>query len=178
MVTLVDNFGGTFLIFVLGIFELFGIFYFYGLEELCLDLEFVTGHSVTFYWRFCWVFLSPLTMSIVFVYSTVTMEPLKYANLDYPHEYIVAGWAIFLVGMFQLPLWMFWKFGYEVRDKKLYDSLCQTFKPTENWGPANPQIRNEWRKFKEEAKRRRRIAAESANHGFIKRKLYTLFGKY
>ena len=38
MLTLVDHFGGTFLVFALAIVEIIAIFWIYGLENICNDL--------------------------------------------------------------------------------------------------------------------------------------------
>lgn len=172
MITLVDNFGGTLSIFVLGIVELVAIFYFYGMEDLCIDIEFMTGRYVSFYWRVCWLILSPLAMIIVFVYSTVTMKPLTYSKLDFPREYLIGGWCIFLVAMMQLVLWAGWEYA---RNKP---SLKTMFKPTHRWGPLDQTNRNEWMKYKEEYKQRTRSAAKAANHPRWLRKINLIFGKY
>lgn len=142
-----------------------------------MDLEFATGRFVTFYWRICWLVLAPLIMTIVFVYSTATMQQLTYSGLDYPIEYLVGGWSIFLIGMFQIPLWASWTIANKSRTYGC-SAVRKTFAPSKYWGPQNPQIRIEWMKYKEEALERRRMLAKASNHGPIKRKLYTLFGQY
>lgn len=176
MTTLVDNFGGTLSIFVLGIFELIAIFYFYGLEDICIDIEFMTGRRVTFYWRICWLLLSPITMSIVFIYSTITMKPLTYSGLDFPTEYVVGGWCIFLVAMIQIPLWSFYHLNRNPDVRK--QSVRRWFNETQRWGPLDQTNRNEWMKYKEEYKQRTRAAAKAANHPRWLRKIYLIFGKY
>lgn len=142
-----------------------------------MDLEFMTGRPVTFYWRFCWIFLSPVAMTTVFIYSTITMKPLQYAGMNYPIEYLVAGWCIFLIGMIQLPLWACWTFARNSKHSFL-NAICESFRPTKYWGPHDKQIRIEWLKYKEEAKQRHRMAAQAANHSAWKQKLYIIFGKY
>lgn len=104
MLNLVDHFGGTLLIFALAMLELAAIFWIYGehvlaafipagaiicldrigLENFCFDLEFMTGRSPTIYWRICWTIVTPIFMLIIFLYSMVNLEPLKYSGWDYP----------------------------------------------------------------------------------------------
>lgn len=178
MITLVDNFGGTLPIFALGIFELIAIFFFYGLENFCIDVEFMTGRYVTFYWRICWIFLAPLTMTIVFIYSTITMKPLTYAGLSYPTEYMIAGWGIFLFAMLQLPIWFIW---HVVRSKKsvsFLTALKNSFHKTDRWGPRDPNNRTEWIKYKEEIKQRSRTNANAVKHSKWIQKIKLAFGKY
>lgn len=149
-----------------------------GIEDFCLDLEFTTGRKATFYWRFCWIFLSPVTMILVFFYSAVTMPPLQFSGKDYPHEYIAAGWTIFAIGLIQLPIWFIYAFTHNSKKASVCEALRESFKPNEHWGPRNPQKRIEWLKYKEEGKQRHRLAARNANHSTLTRKLYTWFGKY
>lgn len=176
MVTLVDNFGGTLPIFVLAIFEIIAIFYFYGLENLCHDIEFMTGRRVTFYWRICWFLLAPVVMTIVYVYSSITMESLQYAGLDYPPKYLYIGWSIFFFAMIQIPLW----FGCRVvkSSEPLGKAIMKSFRYTKLWGPRKETNRNEWLKYTEEVKERSRNAANDRGHTNFRRKYNLAFGKY
>lgn len=88
LLNLVDYYGATFLIFVLAIGELIGMFWIYGLENFCNDVEFMLDRRPSAYWKICWGFVTPVLMMIIFVYSMITMEPLKYNNMDYPEEYL------------------------------------------------------------------------------------------
>lgn len=178
MTTLIDNFGGTLPIFVLGIFELIAIFYFYGLENLCIDIEFMTGRKVTFYWRICWFLLAPLTMTIVFIYSTITMEPLTYAGLNFPRSYIVAGWCLFLFALLQIPLWFSWYYFKNTKTDSLWNAFRKTFKYTKRWGPRDYNNKTEWLKYREEVKQRNQSSANAANHSAFRRKFNSSFGYY
>lgn len=84
MLNLVDYYGGTLLIFCLAIFETAGIFWIYGLENCCWDIEFMTGRKTSLYWRLCWAFVTPVLMAIIFIYSMATIKPLQYSGWDYP----------------------------------------------------------------------------------------------
>lgn len=176
MVTLVDNFGGTLPIFVLGIFELVAIFYFYGLENLCIDIEFMTKRRVTFYWRFCWFVLAPLIMTIVYIYSSITMKPLQYAGLDYPTRYLVIGWSIFIFAIFQLPIWFIFRFARS--NLSASDTIIKIFKYTKLWGPRKENDRNEWLKYREEVKQRSRTIANGTGHSKLKKAYNFAFGNY
>ena len=68
MLQLVDYFGGTFLIFALAIFELVGIFWIYGIENFCWDLEFMLKRPVTPFWRLSWFILTPAIMITILIY--------------------------------------------------------------------------------------------------------------
>lgn len=176
MTALVDNFGGTLPIFVLAIFEIIAIFYFYGLEKLCIDIEFMTKRRVTFYWRICWFVLAPVIMSVVYIYSSVTMEQLKYAGLEYPTRFLVVGWGIFLFAMIQLPIWFVYRIATSPfpASKAIFD----VFRSTPLWGPRKQNDRQEWIKYHEEAKQRSRNIANASGHSQIVRAINVAFGWY
>lgn len=176
MTALVDNFGGTLPIFVLAIFEIVAIFYFYGLENLCIDIEFMTRRRVTFYWRICWFLLAPVIMTIVYIYSSITMEPLKYAGHDYPTKYLVIGWSIFLIAMMQLPLWFIYRFATSPLPAS--KAIVDIFHSTPLWGPRKPTDRNEWLKYHEEVKQRSRNIANASGHSRLVRSFNFAFGRY
>lgn len=111
MLTLVDQFCGTFIIFALAIIEIMGIMWIYGLENICNDIEFMSGRKVTLYWRLCWGLVTPVFMSVIFIYAMAEYKPPTYSELDFPDGYIVAGWVLFAIGVLQLPLWAMWIFS-------------------------------------------------------------------
>lgn len=86
MLNLVDHFGGTMLVFILAILELIGIFWIYGLDNLCTDVEFMLKRKPGAYWKICWMIITPIFMMVIFVYSMVTYEPLAYGGKKYPTE--------------------------------------------------------------------------------------------
>lgn len=176
MTQLVDNFGGTLPMFVLAIFEIIAIFYFYGLENVCIDLQFMTGRTVTFYWRICWLVLAPLVMSIVYIYSSIMMKPLTYSGLNFPTEYLLIGWSIFGFAMLQLPFWFIWHCMQS--DQSMRKTFVNAFKCTKLWGPRYQTDRNEWMKYREEMKQRTRIIAHASGHSTLRQRFNLAFGRY
>lgn len=61
-----------------------------GLENLCLDLEYMLGIKTSFYWRFCWGLITPVMMIGVFIYALISIEALVFGD-DY--VYPVAGYG-------------------------------------------------------------------------------------
>lgn len=87
MLTLVDEYGGVFLVLGLAIFEIVTIVWIYGLENICLDIEFMTKRHVGFYWRICWGIITPLCMIFLFLYALISYENPTYAAKNFPDEY-------------------------------------------------------------------------------------------
>lgn len=176
MTTLVDNFGGTLPMFVLAIFEIIAIFYFYGLENVCIDMKFMTGRKVTFYWRICWLVLAPLVMSVVYIYSSIMMKPLTYSGLNFPTAYLIIGWSIFGFAMLQLPMWFIWHWMQS--NESASTAFVNAFKCTRLWGPRYQTDRSEWMKYREEMKQRARIIANTSGHSKLRRRFNLAFGRY
>ncbi|XP_026470122.1 sodium-dependent nutrient amino acid transporter 1-like [Ctenocephalides felis] len=173
LLNLVDYFGATFLIFALAIIQNIGVFWIYGLENYCLDVEFMVGVRVGPYWRICWGFVTPVLMTIIFIYSLAVMKPLKYSELFYPDSYYAAGWTMLAVGILQVPLWAIWIY-LKNRKHSINDTLKNVFTPNEKWGPKSNKIRKEWIKFKTSAKERR----EAMNLNLFQHVMYSFLGKY
>lgn len=63
------------------------LFLFTGLENICLDIEYMLGMKSSFYWRICWAIVTPVIMIVVFLYALITTEALVFGgNYTYPSE--------------------------------------------------------------------------------------------
>ncbi|XP_066249630.1 sodium-dependent nutrient amino acid transporter 1-like [Euwallacea similis] len=142
MLDIVDHFGGTFIIFVFAILEVYAVVYLYGLQNFCLDLQYMTGHKPGIYWRLCWGIIMPLLLVVIFIYFVATLKPLYYGiyKLPYPDGILAFGWCILAVGVLQAILWI----GYYL----FWDTEIPIFS-TQNWGPAGTKRTQEWRTFRQ-----------------------------
>ncbi|XP_060521687.1 sodium-dependent nutrient amino acid transporter 1-like isoform X2 [Cylas formicarius] len=147
--TMVDFFGGTAIFYVLNVIEIISVFWFYGLEEFCLDVEFMLKRKTNFYWRICWCLLIPITLIAVFFYFVTTIQELTYEDKSYPTRVIVWGWVLLAFGNVQPLVW----FGIELlRRRRRYnmtakDTLKSLFEHT-GWGPRDPAEKADWLEFK------------------------------
>lgn len=53
---------------------------FIGLEDICLDMEYMLDIKVNAYWRICWAVITPILLIIILIYSLITMEELTYGS--------------------------------------------------------------------------------------------------
>lgn len=177
MLNLVDHFGGTFLIFALAILELAGIFWIYGLEQFCWDVEFMLKRKVTPFWRISWFIVTPLLMIVILLYTLAQLENPTFSGKVYPTSSLIAGWCIFAVGISQLFIWGIW-----IATRKNFGegkSSCKAkllFKPDPNWGPKSPKLRQQWITYKEEMLEKRLV--KSKDHSKLQRIGWILIGKY
>ncbi|XP_044731735.1 sodium-dependent nutrient amino acid transporter 1-like isoform X2 [Chrysoperla carnea] len=151
MLTLIDYFGGTFIILVVAIFEMACIMWVYGLNNFCIDVEFMLNIKVGAYWRVCWGFVSPLLLIVITIYTFVTIEPLKYNGVGYPTSFLAIGWLILFVGCIQLPIWACWAIWKNSKNPKSM-TICAAFKPNESWGPKNQNSKMDWIDYKMKVK--------------------------
>ncbi|XP_017102484.3 sodium-dependent nutrient amino acid transporter 1 [Drosophila bipectinata] len=175
ILTLVDFYGGTYVVFILAIFELAGIVWIYGLQNFCDDIEFMCNRRVSLYWRMCWSFFTPVMMIVIFIYSMVTIEPIQYSELYFPEAGNVAGWLLFGIGAAQFPLWGLWYVSRH-REGSFCSSIMASLKPNEKWGPANAEVKREWQIFKSQKAAQRAAQKESSKLGFFWRKITNFCG--
>ncbi|XP_062539239.1 sodium-dependent nutrient amino acid transporter 1 isoform X1 [Armigeres subalbatus] len=175
---LVDHYGGTFLIYVLAIFEMVAIFWVYGLGNWCYDLEFMVQRRVGLYWRLCWGLITPLFMIAVFIYSLVEYKWPTYSGQQYPDEALICGLIVFAIGASQVLIWAVWIVARDSTKESVWAKIAKASKPGPQWGPCADNTRKAWLKYKEEAKTRRDDLIYAKNHSPIVRKLCVLFGLY
>ncbi|CAH0579267.1 unnamed protein product [Chrysodeixis includens] len=151
---LVDYFGGTFLILFCAIVEVITVFWIYGLENLCVDIEYMLGTKTGPYWRFCWGLITPLMMIVVFMYALVSNEQFKFGEYVYPVAGYVSGYMMLAIGMVFVPI----SIGitlYKRWDGNFVETVKSSFRSKSTWGPRDPKERRGWEEFKREAKEAR-----------------------
>ena len=65
ILNLVDFYGASFVVFVLGIAELITIGWIYGVTRFCKDIEFMLGFRPNIYWRLCWRYIVTINVCIL-----------------------------------------------------------------------------------------------------------------
>lgn len=172
IVTLVDYFGGTFIFYILTTLEVITIFWWYGLENFCNDMEFMLGKRIGIYWRLTWGLLTPIVLLFIFIYSCATMEPLTHEDREFPDHVLAWGWVIVGVALMQIFIW----WAYYILHKQKVHGIEKSFSKSlshDKWGPQNPQTRKEWEARRADLNERR----VKANLPMWKEKLYILIGK-
>lgn len=177
MLTLIDFFGGTLLIFSLAMFEMIAVFWIYGIENFCLDIEYMTGRKSSLYWRICWTIVTPLFMIFIFIYSMAAFVPLKYSGWSYPDGLMALGWAIYGLGFALFPV-LFVAALMRYRRTTMWQTLCAACTPTESWGPEDQEHRERWREFKAVAIEKRKRQAKEAGHSRLRQTVWIVLGWY
>ncbi|CAO1427900.1 unnamed protein product [Diamesa serratosioi] len=146
ILNLVDFYGASFVVFVLGIAELVTFGWIYGVPRFCKDIEFMLGFRPNIYWRLCWRYITPGLMSIIMIYTLATLEPVTYGGYVYPQMYYIIGWCIAALGVIQLPAFALHAI-YKQKGDTLWEKISGAFQPVENWGPIGSVINKEYKAF-------------------------------
>jgi len=100
------------------------------------------------YWRTMWRFVTPIICISILIATFVTHKPNSYDGKAFPTWANLAGWAVSFVSVSCIPMVATYQLakapGYSVMDR-----LRGLLRPTQEWGPRNPQERmaseNRWR---------------------------------
>ncbi|XP_073945333.1 sodium-dependent nutrient amino acid transporter 1-like [Choristoneura fumiferana] len=161
---IVDYYGGTFMRLFAAIIETIGIFWIYGLENLCLDIEFMLGVKPNFYWRICWSIITPFIMIAVFMYAMIATDALVFGDdYVYPREAYIAGNMLQYIGMALIPIFIgiaIWK----RRSSSFVETIKRAFGKKPTYGPQEEEKREQWRQFRSEAKYDRELHTKNWFH--------------
>ncbi|XP_066597904.1 sodium-dependent nutrient amino acid transporter 1-like isoform X2 [Prorops nasuta] len=160
ILTLVDYYGTSFVIFVLAFFEITGIVWIYGIENFLDDVEFMLNRKPSAYWRLCWFLITPILLIAIFLYTVVNLEPLTYAGHSFPWTAHTAGWILLLLSLLQIPIWVLITI-FNNKSLPTKQKIESAFRPLPSWGPRDPENRKEWLIFKEQKMKRRKTATRS-----------------
>nr|XP_045610357.1 sodium-dependent nutrient amino acid transporter 1-like isoform X1 [Procambarus clarkii] len=145
---LINYYGGGFIIFILVVFEIAAVHWVYGVNNFCRDIEFMLGKKTGVYWKFCWAFLIPVLLSVIFIYSQIIAEPLKTGTYVFTPDIIAFGICLAVLACLMVPIFFFVEvFRRRNSSASLWEAVLATFRPTAEWCPKDPILRQEYRQF-------------------------------
>ncbi|XP_033250839.1 sodium-dependent nutrient amino acid transporter 1-like isoform X2 [Drosophila miranda] len=141
ILNLVDFYVVSFTALILAIGELVAVAWVYGVHRFCADIKFMMGIETGWYWRLCWLFITPGLMAAVLVYMLLDMSPLTYKGVAYPALAHVFGWFLAALGLVQLPgCACYALYRQRHRPGSFLQKLRAACEPTDTWGPAKAQM--------------------------------------
>ena len=171
ILTIVDFFGGNMVIFIFGIVEITAIMWWYGAENFCNDVEFMTKQKVGIYWRFTWSIITPCFLIAIFIYFICTITRLSYGSYRISDLALACGWCIVGASVVIFAVMLFCNI-YKNKKLGFPKMVSETFSTT-GWGPCDSKNYSEWKKEKQ------RKAEEAAmnTETWFKRKINFLIGR-
>lgn len=108
------------------------------------------GRNPGIYWRLCWGIFTPFLLIAILIYTIVTYQPVTYRDYIYPDSAYAAGWTISFIGIVQLPVWAFYAI-IKQSGNTWSEKIISAFKPIKNWGPSDPKIYEQYKKYLQES---------------------------
>ncbi|XP_046391342.1 sodium-dependent proline transporter-like isoform X2 [Ischnura elegans] len=156
VLTLMDAYGGGIAVLFIAISECIGLIWIYGLHKICDDLEFMLGYRPQLYWRITWAFFAPVILLAIFIYSLIVHKPLRYEEYDYPDWADGVGWCLACLSMLQIPIIAVIVI-FQQKGPSLKQKILQSLRPTEEWGPSDLNLREDWLEFGNKSKTNLRL---------------------
>lgn len=110
MVNFLNVYGpGLAILFVVFI-EAAGVFWFYGVDNFSTDVESMLGQRPGLFWRICWMYISPVFLLVIFIFSLIGYEDmLGEDKKPYPPWSNVLGWILTLSSIVCIPIYIIYK---------------------------------------------------------------------
>ncbi|XP_029956327.1 sodium- and chloride-dependent GABA transporter ine [Salarias fasciatus] len=101
---LMDHYTAIVSIMFLAFFEILATCWCYGVKRLSDNLEEMTGKKANIYFRFCWLIVAPVLITVLLVFSVIQFTPARYGNYVFPQWAQGVGWVIALASIIWIPL--------------------------------------------------------------------------
>lgn len=141
VLNLIDTYVGGMILPIIAIVELYTVCWFYGPRRLCMDVEYMLGTPPGTFVRVCWVFLCPISLTVIVAMSLLSHTRTTLRDHLYPMWADILGFVIVIVGLIQIPLFAFFY------AKKRHFIFRECIKPAHDWGPEDPGLFHDYVAF-------------------------------
>lgn len=109
MVNFLNVYGpGLAILFVVFV-ESAGVFWFYGVDNFSSDVESMLGQRPGLFWRICWMYISPVFLLVIFIFSILGYEEMLGEEYEYPEWSMALGWVLTLSSTLCIPIYVVYK---------------------------------------------------------------------
>lgn len=136
--TLADEYTTSFPRLIIGMGEITGMVWVYGLNRFCEDVEMMVGQKPNKYFKASLFIVMPFIIMAILLFKFITFEHISLFN----GEYMYPAWGdalavIMLVGVVApMPLWFIGRWIYSGNPR-----IMESMKPHQSWGPARAEHR-------------------------------------
>ncbi|KAL1780157.1 hypothetical protein HispidOSU_028284 [Sigmodon hispidus] len=109
VVTLLEEYATGPAVLTVALIEAVAVSWFYGITQFCSDVKEMLGFSPGWFWRICWVAISPLFL--LFIICSFLMSPpqLRLFQYNYPHWSIILGYCIGTSSIICIPMYIIYR---------------------------------------------------------------------
>ncbi|KAB0393955.1 hypothetical protein E2I00_004399 [Balaenoptera physalus] len=106
VVKLLEEFATGPAVLTVALIEAIAVCWFYGINQFCSDVKEMLGFSPGWFWRICWVAISPLFL--LFIICSFLMSPpqLRLFQYNYPQWSIILGYCIGTSSFVCIPMYI------------------------------------------------------------------------
>ncbi|XP_058531948.1 sodium-dependent serotonin transporter isoform X2 [Ochotona princeps] len=96
-------------VLTVALIEVVAVSWFYGISQFCSDVKEMLGFSPGWFWRICWVAISPVFL--LFIIGSFLMSPpqLRLFQYNYPHWSIILGYCIGTSSIICIPMYIIYR---------------------------------------------------------------------
>ncbi|XP_072040069.1 sodium- and chloride-dependent glycine transporter 1-like [Amphiura filiformis] len=107
-----------------------------GASQFVQDMKVILKFDMNWYWRACWMVISPAILLFIFIFFCVTYGPLTYQEYTYPPAMEFLGWCMVLAAVLVIPGYMVYFLLAKAKGDGIMERLAFSVTPAEDWGPA------------------------------------------
>lgn len=128
--TLIDNYAVYVPVMFVAYFEVMAICWIYGGNRLAREISFLSGHRPCYFFPFCWVFVSPLLITVITGASIIQMKLVTFGSYSYPVWAHVIGGIISVMCLMWIPIGMLHELYKNGQGKSFYESFFKSVTAT------------------------------------------------
>ena len=91
---IIDYYTAAISLMYIALFETIAIVWLYGVRRLSANIEDMTGRKPSIIFRICWMFVSPVLILVIWVFTLYDYEAPVYGDYVYPWWCVLLGWCI------------------------------------------------------------------------------------
>ncbi|XP_033646292.1 sodium- and chloride-dependent glycine transporter 1-like [Asterias rubens] len=135
VMTLFNWYSAGFTPLLLALIELLVISYAYGVDNFLKDVESMLGFGLSMYWKVCWMFVTPVIIVGIMIFSFIDYTPAVNGIYTFPPWAEAIGWTLTLSSL--LYVIGYAAFYLATSEGTLLERFKKSITPTKEWGPAN-----------------------------------------
>ncbi|XP_072022502.1 sodium- and chloride-dependent glycine transporter 2-like [Amphiura filiformis] len=139
VMTLLDWYSGGFTPMIVAFIEMLAISYAYGSTRFMQDVNAMIGYTPIAFWRYCWMAITPLIVTFIFVFSFVDYEAATVGEYTFPPWGEAIGWLFTVTSLAAVLVYAI--IHLYMSHGTVMERLRHSLEPSYQWGPARNEDR-------------------------------------